>query len=245
MNEKTNSLERLYVASPCSADWDAMPGNEQVRFCNQCNLNVYNLSAMTRQQAEEIIAKTEGRLCTKFYRRADGTILTNNCPIGFQAFRRRVSHIASATLSALLGFFTNQTIVLADDAHNNCIHYKATITRLESQANSVEMRGTVTDTINAVVPNAKITLIHEESKREFHTTTDAEGKYRFSSLQMGSYAIAVWSPGFTTFKKKGFKVKDGELLQLDVTLQVGSVGGAAFLPNVPERGKGLKTSPSA
>jgi hypothetical protein len=64
MVEEEKTLGRLYVASPCSADWDDMPGNDQVRFCNQCQFNVYNISAMTRIQAEGLIAKTEGRLCT-------------------------------------------------------------------------------------------------------------------------------------------------------------------------------------
>ena len=36
----------LRVASPCSADWDRMQGNERVRYCPQCKLNVYNFAAM-------------------------------------------------------------------------------------------------------------------------------------------------------------------------------------------------------
>src|SRR6516162_8887116 len=38
---------RLRVASPCPADWNAMQGDDRVRFCGQCEKNVYNLSAMT------------------------------------------------------------------------------------------------------------------------------------------------------------------------------------------------------
>src|SRR5947209_1210082 len=102
MTKPNTLLDRLYVANPCSADWNQMVGNDQVRFCNQCNLNVYNISAMTQQQAEALILKTGGKSCVKLYRRADGTILTEDCPVGLRAVRKRVSRIASATCTAVL-----------------------------------------------------------------------------------------------------------------------------------------------
>jgi hypothetical protein len=82
-----------------------MVGDERVRFCDQCSLHVYNLSDMTRREAESLVTNTEGRLCIRFYRRTDGTILTRNCPVGLSALKRQVSRIAGATLSAVLGFF--------------------------------------------------------------------------------------------------------------------------------------------
>ena len=69
-----NPLDHVQVAAPCPADWDQMVGNERVKFCGQCSLNVYNLSSMTKAQAEHLIASTEGRLCVRFYRRRDGSI---------------------------------------------------------------------------------------------------------------------------------------------------------------------------
>ena len=100
----THPLEHVRVAAPCRAGWERMTGNERVRFCDQCNLNVYNLSALTRRDAERLITSTEGRLCVRFYRRADGTILTQNCPRGLRAIKQRVSRIVSATLTAALSF---------------------------------------------------------------------------------------------------------------------------------------------
>jgi hypothetical protein len=97
-------LARVQVAAPCQADWNQMMGDERVRFCGQCSLNVYNLSAMTRAEAETLIARNEGRLCVKFYRRRDGSIITRNCPVGLRAIRRRVSYVAKAITSAVLSF---------------------------------------------------------------------------------------------------------------------------------------------
>jgi hypothetical protein len=99
-----NPLAHVRVASPCKADWDQMIGSDRVRFCGQCSLNVYNLSAMTRDQAEHLIAANEGRLCVRFYRRNDGSILTRDCPVGLRAVRARVSYWTKAATAALLTF---------------------------------------------------------------------------------------------------------------------------------------------
>lgn len=101
----TSPLDGLRVAAPCRADWDGMAGDERVRFCALCSLNVYNLSGMTRREAEALMTRTEGRLCVRFYRRSDGTVLTRQCPVGLRALKARVSRTAAAVFSAVLGFF--------------------------------------------------------------------------------------------------------------------------------------------
>jgi len=104
MRRFTNSLDHVAVATPCPADWDGMFGTERVRFCGQCELNVYNLSAMSKRDAESLIARTEGRLCVRFYRRRDGSIITQDCPVGLRALKRRATRIKRAVASSLLGF---------------------------------------------------------------------------------------------------------------------------------------------
>ena len=95
-------LKNVRVASPCPADWDQMLGNDRSRFCGQCNLNVYNLSAMSRAEAEDFIAGSEGRVCIRYYRRKDGSIITENCPVGLRALRKRMSYVARAIASVVL-----------------------------------------------------------------------------------------------------------------------------------------------
>jgi hypothetical protein len=101
----TNPLEHVRVAAPCRTDWEKMVGDERMRYCGQCSLHVYNLSGMTKREAEGLVANAEGRLCVRYYSRADGSILTRNCPVGLRALKQRVSRIAGATLSAVIGFF--------------------------------------------------------------------------------------------------------------------------------------------
>ena len=102
---RRNLLQQIQIAAPCNASWDDMEGSDQMRFCNQCSLHVYNLSAMTAAAAEELILSREGKLCVRLYRRADGTVLTEDCPKGLEKLRRRMKIMAGAVAAALLGVF--------------------------------------------------------------------------------------------------------------------------------------------
>src|SRR6266404_1308658 len=89
MKRFTSSLRNVKVASPCSADWDRMIGDERARFCGQCESNVYNLSAMSTLEAESLIARTESRLCIRYYCPKDGSIITQDCPVGLRRLKQR------------------------------------------------------------------------------------------------------------------------------------------------------------
>jgi hypothetical protein len=79
-----------------------MQGDDRVRHCGQCDLDVYDLSAMRRAEAETFLAERLGksRTCVRFHRRADGRMLTRDCPVGVRAAWRRVAWAASAVLAA-------------------------------------------------------------------------------------------------------------------------------------------------
>ncbi len=102
-------LENVKIASSCNVNWDDMQGNDRVRLCQQCNFNVFNLSDMTRREAETLIQSATGRLCIGYYQRSDGTILTRDCPVGLRALRAnftrltlRFGAIAASLFTALV-----------------------------------------------------------------------------------------------------------------------------------------------
>jgi hypothetical protein len=109
MTDKPFALDIIDVASPCTADWETMNGTDQVRRCGQCELNVYHLSNMTRAEAETLVHEHEGRICVRFYRRADGTVLTRDCPLGLQAIRRQLARLL-AGVAAMIAFLAAGTI---------------------------------------------------------------------------------------------------------------------------------------
>ena len=95
-------LANLKIASPCSADWEAMVGDGRKRFCGDCKLHVYNLSGMTTYDAENLLRLSEGRLCVRYFERADGTVLTQDCPVGWARVKRRLSMATAAVFGMFL-----------------------------------------------------------------------------------------------------------------------------------------------
>jgi hypothetical protein len=102
MTKPTFSLDLVQVASPCHVPWDDMSGDERRRFCKQCNLHVYNLSDMPRDEAERFVNAAEGRTCIRLFRRDDGTVLTRDCPVGLRAVRQRLVRAVAALAGLLL-----------------------------------------------------------------------------------------------------------------------------------------------
>src|SRR5262245_26445583 len=96
---KNNALPDIRIASPCHADWGKMTGDERSRFCGSCQKNVYNISAMTSKEASNLIREKEGKLCVRYFLRRDGTILTQDCPVGLAAVRKQILKIAAAFVS--------------------------------------------------------------------------------------------------------------------------------------------------
>jgi len=98
-------LDRVAIKTPCKASWDDMEGDDRVRFCCACSKNVYDLSAMTEDEAEAFLAfhLDEQDACVKLYRRPDGRILTSDCPRGAGTrHARRTLMAATAGVCAAL-----------------------------------------------------------------------------------------------------------------------------------------------
>src|SRR6185436_18341406 len=83
-------LDQVRIASPCNARWEDMNGDDRTRFCQHCQKHVFNLSAMSRTEAEQLVREKEGKLCGRFYQRHDGRMLTGNCPVGQGRRRSRL-----------------------------------------------------------------------------------------------------------------------------------------------------------
>src|SRR5512132_374232 len=92
-------LDSVQIASPCTASWDEMIGDERARFCTHCQKDVFNLSALPREEAETFLRARTAEVCVRLYKRADGTVLTSDCPVGVTRKRRR--KIAVAAVAAL------------------------------------------------------------------------------------------------------------------------------------------------
>jgi len=107
-------LDEVRVASPCNANWNDMAGDDKSRFCGKCEKNVFNLSAMSREEAELLMLEKEGNLCIRLYRRKDGTVLTQDCPVGVRKKRLRlvgVLAIGGGLAATAAGFAASRQVV--------------------------------------------------------------------------------------------------------------------------------------
>ena len=108
------SLDVITVKNPCTASWHEMSGNDRVRFCSHCWKHVYNISEMTRDEAETLITHSEGRLCVRLYRRADGTIVSRQCGRAWRAARRGITVFFGLASALALMLFPERVMKLCN-----------------------------------------------------------------------------------------------------------------------------------
>lgn len=115
-NKNKSILDNIEIAAPCPAKWEEMVGDERERFCQSCALNVYDISQMTKTDAEEFLLSRQGvRACVQLYKRKDGTIITDNCPKGLRAIRDRGMRLMKTVAGFLVFMGLLPSAVLAEE----------------------------------------------------------------------------------------------------------------------------------
>jgi len=220
MSQKTDLLNSLRVASPCHVSWDDMTGDERVRFCSSCRLNVYNFADMTSEEVKGLIAKSEGRICGRLYRRTDGTVLTRDCPTGLRAVRRRVRRIAGAAFATMLSL---ASIALGQTKKDvkGCSQTAVSFERTKERGQIGDFTGVVVDANEALVPGAVVTLINDADKRERITKTDDKGDFTFSGVIDGTYTVRISAVGFKTSTVAKVQLSSNELTRIGIHLAFG------------------------
>lgn len=217
MRKQNFNVNNLRVASPCSVGWETMSGDERARYCNSCKSNVYNVSAMMETEVKSLIGNREGRICVRLYKRADGTVLTKDCPVGFRAYQKRVARFAGAALATVLGLFS-VSFGQKDDS-KSVDASKVQIIKTASEKNILS--GTVMDEFGAVIPNIEIKLYKNTNEKPLKTNSDDEGNYEFESVSAGIYMLEIQAPqGFKKYKAAKIEIKNGEKIQFNITLML-------------------------
>ena len=86
--------------------------------------------------------------------------------------------------------------------------------------------GAATDPNNAAVANATVTLKSMDTNKTETANTDSDGRFRFTNLQPGTYAITISATGFAEFKREQLAVEVGRLSNIDAVLRVGAASAA-------------------
>jgi hypothetical protein len=80
--------------------------------------------------------------------------------------------------------------------------------------------GNVKDNTGGVLPGATVTITHDETKATRETVTDANGAYRFPTVQPGTYSVVATMPGFQKFTKTNVPVTLNSVARVDISLPV-------------------------
>lgn len=196
--------------------WDRMAGDERVRHCTACDLDVYNFASMTSEEIRELVLRTEGRLCGRLYRRADGTLLTRDCPTKLQAVRRRLSRWSAAVIATLFGVSAFST-GCATSRQNGKI--KLDVQRVET-AQQPLFGGVVQDETGQPLPGVFVSL-RNQAGQELLGFTDERGTFRIPDLTAGTYRVEVSLAGLEPVVMERLALKEREATHAKITLRAG------------------------
>jgi len=92
-----------------------------------------------------------------------------------------------------------------------------------SQGVQATLKGRVTDTSGAVVPNVKIEVKNIGTNLAVNTVTDSAGLYTVPFLTPGSYIVSAEGSGFKKYVRENLQLNVDETADVDVRLEVGVV----------------------
>lgn len=217
-------LDTIRVESPCEASWDSMTGNDQVRFCEHCNLTVQDLSQLTRKRALRLVRASKGRFCIRYQSRPDGSLLTRSAPQKLYRISRRGSRIAAGAFSATLSL--SSASAHTGNVGSNLNHSSVAAVSQDPARRlyiGATIVGTVTDPNGAVIVGASVLLSNEQANLTMATSSNSEGEYRFESLEVGLYKLSVEAPGFAPGEVGTVYLGPNAARRLDRKLEVASL----------------------
>lgn len=236
MTKPQDPLKNLRVATPCPASWNSMIGDERVRHCALCSLNVYNLAEMTSEDVRALLVRTEGRVCGRLYRRADGTVLTSDCPTGLRAVRLRMSRMAAAIVAALFSlsaFASDGKSCEKPRMRKYGSKVKLEVERVVTPR-PAGLTGVVRDKEGYPLPGVTVVLRDEAGGREFSTVTDVNGAFGITALSDGIYRVDVKLEAFEPAVIEHLPLKQSEVTRVRVTMRLdSSVGIMGILTSDP------------
>lgn len=219
-------LNSVAIEKPCSASWDEMVGNDQVRFCRHCDLSVNDLSEMTRARAEKLVRRSNGRLCLRIFRDPTGEVITRDKFQPIYTISRRASRIAAGAFTAVISLSTAsyaQTSTTPQEDESRPVAGR--VVPRKAAGTSSWLKVTVLDPTGAVIPGATVTVTNQQTAEENATTSDDNGVSRIWLSGDFSYRVRVESPGFSSYERASVNIRLADETLLDVVLDVGTAGG--------------------
>jgi hypothetical protein len=88
---------------------------------------------------------------------------------------------------------------------------------------TARVNGAITDTSNAVISSARITVTNVDTGIQRETASDTTGFYEVSLLPPGDYKITAQKEGFRQFTREQVRLEVNQVARVDFVLQLGAV----------------------
>jgi len=184
-----------------------MTGTDVVRDCTQCGRQVHDLSAMFANEADDLLAQSDGhRLCITYSRGPDVELITRDRPARF----------AFAAAAAL-------TLSLAGSAPANAQKpSEASSQSALAKAPKGGLRGTIRLLARDALADVEVEARDVKTGRQFKVVSHQDGSYELR-LPKGRYDVSMHMRGLDRCVVEGVDVRD-RVLVADANLTLPLVG---------------------
>ena len=94
---------------------------------------------------------------------------------------------------------------------------------LQAQTGLGRIGGTVVDSSGLRMPGVVVSVQNTDTGEQRQTTSNEEGVYVLSPLQLGNYTLTARKDGFKAVSRSGIRVDANAAISMDVTLEPGAV----------------------
>lgn len=101
------TLDNFEVENPCSMNWDEMNGSEEIRHCDKCQHQIYNLSEMPKRRALKVLNQPNERVCVIYSEDENNQVITQTY-LGI--FKRNFIKVLSAILAIIFSLTSIQAL---------------------------------------------------------------------------------------------------------------------------------------
>src|ERR1700681_596475 len=88
-------------------------------------------------------------------------------------------------------------------------------------ATTTSLVGHVTDATGKTIAGSRVSAVNQDSGDTYSVLTNETGNYNIQFVRVGTYMLAVESPGFQRLEKTGIVVGNNEVVRNDITLALG------------------------
>ena len=106
--------------------------------------------------------------------------------------------------------------------------------KLHAQQSLGSLAGTIADSTGAIVPNATVHAVNNQTAATRSAATSSSGAYSLNDLPIGTYNLTISAPGFNTEQINGIPVQANRTVTQNLRLKAGDVNSTVEVQATPQ-----------